>query len=107
MNEPLTSRELSEELYILTNCGHKLETQYYYDQFGHVWSRAMVASKTVRTLPKEFTPAYSLGYMRHLAATKLKNLERHKSKLKTALLLGEDATAEFLIQMGKQNQIKK
>lgn len=107
MKELLASKKKSEELYVLTNCGHKLETQYYYDQFGHVWSRALVAAKTNRTLPKEFTPAYDLGFMRMLAVNKIRDLDRVKSKLKTALFLGEDATSDFLIRMWKQNRLQK
>jgi hypothetical protein len=107
MDAILASKEKSEELYALTNCGRKLETQFYYDEFGNVWPRQRVAQLTKRTLPKQFTPAYDMGFMWWLGRNKIKDQERIKSKLKTALYLGADDLCEFLIQMKKQNRFKK
>lgn len=102
----VSSYELSHQLYALTNCGHKLETAFYYDIHGNVWHRDYIRKLTTKTLPPSFVPAYDLGYMRLLGITKIKAINRYKSKLKTALFFGEDYTCEFLIQMAQLNQIK-
>lgn len=105
--EPVASRELCEDLYILTKCGHKFETGFYYDMFGHVWTREAVQKRSKRYLPPEFLPAFTMGFVRKLILDNVKHPERIKSKLKTALVLGEDEVVKLAIQMWQQNHFNK
>lgn len=105
-NVIVADKALCEELYILTNYGKNLETAFYYDRTGRVWAREHVRHLTTRTLPPSFHAAYQLGELRHLAITELKNLERRKSQLKTALYKGENDTCHFVLQMKRLNQLK-
>lgn len=103
----LASRSYCEEFYALTNCGHKFEIDFYYDPVGNILTKDQVKQRSGRTLSIEFTPAYDSPFVRELIKAKSKHPERMKSKLKTALYLGEDETLKLAIQWWQQDYIKK
>lgn len=97
----------AREIFTLTGCGRKLETAYYYDRHGRVWPREYITTLSARTLPASFVATYTLGELLIMAKSNTKYLERRKSMLKTALMKGENATADFVLQMLRTNQYHK